>query len=281
MSDRIKDVFFDYDGTWYVGREGALGPWLSDACHAGPPSAALARDLEQHCLSNKGDKTLLRITINLLRPIPMEGFRISVITEKEGKTTAYLRAEMFSRQGNLCAVATSLHQRLVDIGPVPTIPDVTPDKKALDDFFQHGEKSAYSLEGRRLFPSDAGFAKAVDVVSAEPGNQDPLEVKTPGSRTIWLRTPQLIAEEKMSGFQSLCPLADCGNGFAANAGLDEFRYMNTDLTISMHRAPESEWLASTAQSHWGEQSHGASYATLFDERGSVGSAIQTLYIQKA
>ena len=272
-SDQSNDVFFDYDGHWYVGRIAAQGPWMPEACHAGPPTAALARELEMHCSNTGIEKQLLRMTINLLRPIPMDGFCVSVTTEKEGRSAAYLRAEMHNRDGKLCAVVTSLHQALNDIGKVPTVSIPPPDLKVLQDYKSNGEQSDYA---RSMFPAVEGFASSIDVVCADPSDDsgdDP-------HRTIWMRTPQLIAEEKMSPFQSICPIADCGNGFTANAGIDSFRFMNTDLTISIHRLPSSQWLASRALSHWGELGYGAAFASLFDELGSIGMAAQTLLIQK-
>lgn len=272
-----NQAFFDFDGDWYVGREAAMGPWMPEACHAGPPTAAFAREFERHCA-----KQILRMTINLLRPVPMIGFRIAVEIEKEGRSSAYLRAQMFDRENNLCAVATSLHQLVSDLGDIPTVTVLPPSKLALDDYAINGNQSPYSVLGRKLFPSTKGFAAAVDIVCSDLSdryNDGSSEETT--QRSIWMRTPRLIVEEPLSPFQSMCPLSDCGNGFTAHATVDEYRYMNTDLTISMHRKPASTWLASTARSHWGPKGYGASYATLFDEHSSVGSAMQTLLIQKS
>ena len=257
---------------WYIGQDGARGPWMPEACHAGPPTAALAREFERNC-----EKQLLRMTVNLIRPVPMSGFRISVVTEKEGRSSAYLRAEIFDRDNNRCALATSLHQLVSDLGDVPTVSIKAPNKEVLEDYAFRGSSSPYSKVGREYFPSQVGFAAAVDIISCELDDGYGVERS---ERSIWMRTPQLIAEENMSPFQSLCPLSDCGNGFTAHATIDEYRYMNTDLTISMHRKPVSAWLASTARSHWESTGYGASYATLFDKQGSVGVALQTLLIQK-
>ena len=74
-------------------------------------------------------------------------------------------------------------------------------------------------------------------------------------------------------------LADCGNATSRNANLDTVTFVNPDLTIVLHRLPESEWHASSAISFWEPTGIGLSQATLFDEKGPVGVASQTLLIQ--
>ena len=56
-------------------------------------------------------------------------------------------------------------------------------------------------------------------------------------------------------------------------------FVNPDLTIILHRLPESEWLASSAISFWEPTGIGLSQATLFDEKGPIGVASQTLLVQ--
>jgi len=254
-----------------------MGPWAVEACHAGPPTAALARAFEQFCLQHHIDKQLLRMTVNLLRPVPMSGFRIEVSAEKLGRSSAYLAAKLFDRDNKVCALATSLHQIELQLGETPTIAAAAPNPLAIEDFEQHGEQSRYYQRGQTLFPSKQGFVRAVNTLSAS------LEETYHGDnpkRAVWMRTPQLIEEESLSAFQSICPLADCANGFAANGSIEDFQFMNTDLTISMHRKPRGAWLASSAQSFWQSTGYGASYATLYDRDGAIGMAMQSLLIKK-
>lgn len=80
-------------------------------------------------------------------------------------------------------------------------------------------------------------------------------------------------------FQSICPLSDCGNGISRNLELNELSFVNPDITIALHRLPESEWLASSAVSHWQSNGIGLAHATLFDEIGAVGVALQSLVLR--
>ena len=47
----------------------------------------------------------------------------------------------------------------------------------------------------------------------------------------------------------------------------------------LHRLPESEWLASKGISFWEPTGIGSTAATLYDERGAIGAALQSLVIR--
>ena len=56
-----------------------------------------------------------------------------------------------------------------------------------------------------------GFRDAVEI------RYPPGEDNTPGATTAWMRTVPLLADEPVTPFQRICPLADCGNAFARHA----------------------------------------------------------------
>lgn len=260
MSSDRKAFFSIRDGECFVGNDGARGPWSADACHAGPVTGLIVRALEQVVM----DKQLVRITTDYARPVPMAGFRIDTDVTRSGRAAATGSATLTDADGKVCATATSLHLVKADFGSLPTTDikgpsrkDATPGKFAV-------EHAHHEL---------AFFRDAIEV-AYPPG-----ESNSPGPTTLWMRTPPLLDNEVPSPFQSICPLADCGNGTSRNAELTDATFVNPDLTIVLHRLPESEWLASSAVSFWEPTGIGMSRATLFDERGPVGCALQTLLIQ--
>ena len=52
-----------------------------------------------------------------------------------------------------------------------------------------------------------------------------------------MRTVALLPDEEGSGLQRICPLADCGNAVSRNAEAERYAFMNTDLTVLLHRQP--------------------------------------------
>ena len=66
------------------------------------------------------------------------------------------------------------------------------------------------------------------------------------------------------------------------AGLDWRRYVfiNPDLTLYVHRLPEGEWIG--LEAHTIAEPHGLGIADdrLHDERGYIGRAVQSLFIDE-
>jgi hypothetical protein len=100
-----------------------------------------------------------------------------------------------------------------------------------------------------------------------------------GPTTAWMRTSPLLPGEAPSPFQRICPLADCGNALGRHRDPSEMRFVNADLTVALHRDPVGEWLGSRAVGYWEPDGIGLADALLFDDRGPVGRALQTLVLR--
>jgi Acyl-CoA thioesterase C-terminal domain/Acyl-CoA thioesterase N-terminal domain len=251
------------DGAWFVPTEYARGPWLPDACHAGPPAALLARAME-HTVA---EQRLARITVELMRPIPMRGFRVRASIAKRGRSVSSSEAELYDDAG-IYARASGLHLRTLGELEVTTAAVASPDFSA-------------SVEGPFPVPTTAhgltGFNASVEC------RYDPSAVGGRGGpTTMWMRTKvPLLADEEPSPFQRICPLADCLNGISYNGWLDEVWFMNADLTLSLHRDPVGEWFCAQAISHWEPTGVGLADGALFDVEGPVGRATQSLLLSPA
>lgn len=260
MSD-TKLAFFSVDADgWFVGNSGARGPWNADACHAGPVAGLLARTAE----STVDGKQLVRLTINFIRPIPMQGFKIESQITRAGRTVSITSAILVDRAGKTCANASSLHLAIDDVRGIPDHAAPAPPRKGSKPGVFALQNAAHGLPF---------FSHAIDV------EYPPGEDCHPGPTTTWMRVPPILENEIPSPFQRACPLADCGNGLSRIMEVGEMSFINPDLTLVLHRPPESDWLASRTVSHWESSGIGLAQADLFDEMGRVGVALQTLIIR--
>jgi len=81
----MTNAFFtSVDNQWFEPTSHTRGPWDVNACHAGPPTGLLARAAELAL----PDKRLVRITVDLIRPIPFSGFSVSANVTRSGKTVS-------------------------------------------------------------------------------------------------------------------------------------------------------------------------------------------------
>ncbi len=253
--------FFVTDGERFVASDYARGPWNPEACHAGPPTGLLARAAEQLV----PDKQLVRITVELIRPVPMAGFRIRAAIEHDGRQVVTTATHLEDEDGQVRVRAKGLH--LAPTADEHEFPTVSIDTPPLAHSRPGGFPIATTLHGL------TGFRSGVSM--RYPPGQD----RRPGPTTAWMRTIPLLAGEEPSPFQRICPLADSGNAIGRNAEPDEVGFVNPDLTVVLHRPPEGLWLGSEAVSFWQPTGIGLADALLFDHRGTVGRALQTLLLR--
>lgn len=247
------------DGV-FVGNDPARGPWSADHCHAGPVTGLVARAAEREI---GPQKMLTRLTLDILRPLPLAGLVVAVQPTRNTRTLATTSVTVHDLAGTLCVQASSMHLVRKDLGNVPTAPVEPLDLAAAEpgDFTIGAGLHDRPYFGQFLdvaYPPGFGFG--------------------PGPKTMWMRTPRLLEGEDPSPVQSICALADCGNGISWNARPSEMGFMNTDLTLNIHREPQSDWLASDSVSHWHGTGIGMSQSVLHDTHGPIATALQTLVL---
>lgn len=238
------------------------GPWSADACHAGPPTGLLARASERLFPGQR----LVRLTVDLVRPIPHAGFTIVAEATRTGRTVSTSSLAIVDAHGKVVVTAGAMHVAEGQHFHVPTTPHPIPDL-------------AEAVPGR--FPIAQGAHDLPMFTGAVEVRYPPGDDHEPGPTRMWMRTLPLLPDEEPSGFQRICPLADCGNAVSRNAEAGEYAFMNTDLTVLLHREPVGEWFGMESVSRWEPSGHGVSDSLLFDEQGLVGRALQTLFIQPA
>lgn len=258
-----KSFFTSPDGLWFQPTEHTRGPWDEQACHAGPPTGLLARAVERLFPEHR----LTRLTVNLQRAVPFDGFHVQARVVRQGRTVCMSEAELLDRSGKIIITAAGMHLRPAE--PVDDMPSYhknmgTPEQAEKGPF-----PIQSTLHGQPAF-NGAGVAVRY------PKGQD----NTPGPTRAWLKTVPLLDTETASPFQRICPLADCGNAFGRNAEPQDVTFMNTDLTLVLHRDPIGEWLGTDSVGYWEDNGIGLADALLFDASGVVGRAMQTLVLRK-
>jgi hypothetical protein len=135
-------------------------------------------------------------------------------------------------------------------------------------------------------PSD-GVLQTVTPEGWLPGFVDAMEwrwlaggLAEPGPATAWLRQRvPLVEGEDPSPLQRLMVVADSANGVAAPLDLRAWLFVNTELTVHLHRAPVGEWMGMQAHTVVGPSGLGTVSALLHDERGHTGRSGQALIVR--
>ena len=90
----------------------------------------------------------------------------------------------------------------------------------------------------------------------------------------------LVAGEEVTPLQRVLVAADSGNGVSAALDWRRYLFINVDLSVHLHRMPEGEWVCLDAITLPEPDGVGMADSALFDERGPIGRAVQTLLVDE-
>jgi len=102
-----------------------------------------------------------------------------------------------------------------------------------------------------------------------------------GRGVAWLRLHrQVLPGRDPSPLARAAAAADVGNAVSArrDPGLPRISFVNADLSLSLSRLPEGEWIRLEAEGRWEATGIGWVTAEMADERGSVGRVSNALVL---
>jgi hypothetical protein len=265
----VPDSFYEPDGDSFISTELTRGPWDPSAQHAGPPAALIGREVERLGNGRIGGPDgppaqIGRITYEVLRSVPIGPVRVEADIIRPGRRVEMFGATLTDETGEALMRAQGWRLRVEDVSfdppqgySIESPPG--PDSGNPGEFFPTGYDVGYHTAMDYRFISGA-FIEA-------------------GPATVWMRMGvPLIPGEQPSPLQRVLAAADSGNGVSAALDWRRFLFINVDLTVHLHRAPEGEWVCLEAVTLPESNGIGMADTRLHDERGPIGRAVQTLLV---
>jgi acyl-CoA thioesterase len=97
--------------------------------------------------------------------------------------------------------------------------------------------------------------------------------------TAWMRPRVALVEgETPSPLQRLLAVADSASGLAVVLDPTRYTFVNADLTVAVHRAPEGDWVGLDAATVAEAHGVGQTRARLWDARGAIGVSLQNCLV---
>jgi acyl-Coa thioesterase superfamily protein/acyl-CoA thioesterase superfamily protein len=259
----VADAFFVSRGDLLVPSELTRGPWDPGAQNAGPPAGLVGRALEAH--PGAEGTHIGRVTLDILRPIPIAPLRAQVRTLRAGRSAELLEASVSAEDGDELVRASAWRLRTAPLDlprpPEAERPPPGPDQGLEEPFFPTGPDIGYHTAMEYRFVTGAFLDE--------------------GPATVWMRMRgPLVAGEAPSPLCRLLVAADAGNGVSAVLDWRRFVFINTDLTVHMSRLPDGEWVCLDAVTIPEPTGVGLADTALYDERGRIGRATQTLFVRE-
>ena len=255
---RVTDAFYVADGDGYVATEHTRGPWSPKHQHGGPPTALIAHVVQRMA----PELRLARITVDFLRPVPIDRVAVRVEPVRAGAKVQRFAATLL-HDGNAAARATLTLVRPTGVD-VPTMRD--------DEQLPPPERS--SPFQFPFFREACGYHTAMESRLA-------LGTFGRGRVAIWMRQRvALLPDTVPSPVERVLVAADTGSGVSAGIEHTSHTGINFDLTVALHRTLEGEWVGLDSVSSYEPAGIGLANTRILDVRGPVGHALQGLVIER-
>jgi Thioesterase-like superfamily len=259
------DAIYRVDGDRVVVSPDAAGPWNPTMQHGSAPAALVvwaAEAIPTKTLPTKTSMRIARVTIDLMRPVPLAPLTLKTEVLREG------------RKIQLCG-------RLLADGVVVVAATVLKIRKEAQALPSEVGDLPVSLPGPAAsYPEPADFSASpfVKTMSLRAARG---RFGVPGAGAIWYRVQRpLIEGFAVSQAMRAVVAADFANGTAAALDFRDWTFLNADLTVSMTREPVGEWILLDGESWIGPDGAGLAMARLADEHGYFGRAAQSLVVEK-
>ena len=260
----MSSLYTPASGDRWLPDEATRGPWDPAAQHGGA-AAALVGGLIERVDPGREAMRVVRLTVELVRPVPLTELRSEVEVVRGGKRVQLVAARLFAGDDLVVrALGLRLRRDATSLAPAGE-PEPAPAGPP---------EAARELRLEHVQPGQAMFGHEGVDLRYERGDWG----SGPAFTWIALRMP-VIAGEEPSPLQRALAAADFGNGVSAVLDWDRWAFVNPDLTVYLERDPVGSWIGLDARTRLGADGTAVAESALYDERGRFGRAVQALLVQ--
>jgi hypothetical protein len=260
----VAAPLFEPAGDGFSAAQSTRGPWDARMMHGAPVSALLARAIER--TQPGGDLAVTRLTVEFLGGVPIGPVAVATSLAKPGRRFQIVDATL-DAGGRRACLARAVRLRRADIpgaaaaAPVPASPALPPPEA--------GEPLApFAEPGRELFHPDATDVRHV---AGKVGS---------GHAVAWIRMRgDLLPGEPPSPLARAVAAADFANGLSHVLPLGDWTFVNTELTVHLHRHPQGEWIGLDARTVSDASGIGLATGVLHDLGGPCGVCAEALFVE--
>lgn len=257
-------LFVDLGDDHYQATEFSIGPWSRDALHGGAPSALVAGRLQRAvAAADMGDFVPARLSVELLRPVPLSPLRVTTTIRRPGRKVAVADATLTTEDGTIVVSSTlsCIRREQLDHDKPPS--EAPPAPPA----------SGVPLTDERTGPlAFHSYATEHRFVTGRFDERGPA--------TDWIRLMVPVLDGRTpTPLERVAAASDFGNGISGLFSFQEMLYLNPDLTVFLLREPVGEWVGLDAVTRLGPVGVGWAESLLFDADGPIGRAVQTLLLE--
>jgi hypothetical protein len=245
-----RDPFFTRDGARLVPNACAAGPWTAGSLHGRVVIGLLAAEIERL----HGDPAYMpaRLTVDMHRSPSLEPLEVVTSVVRDGHRIKVIDAELISEGKSAGRATCQLLRRTANApGQVWTGPEW--EIPLPQDIPDPGDVPATMFGMWSLRP-----------ISGQIG--------VFGQRRTWMReVRELVGGEPLTPFARVAVGVDYASPLA-NASDQGLGYINSDVTLYLHRLPAGEFVGFESVTHGATDGVAIGECHLYDEQGRIGWA---------
>ena len=240
-----------------------IGPWDPGLQHAGPPAALLLRGAER-ASGIEGGQTV-RLAFDIFAPVPVGPVHVRSSVVRPGRRLELVEAVLTAADERPLMRLSAWRMRTRADGAAGAQPSSHPAPAPPEDS---------RPEDAEWFRQDIASHRALEWRFAAGS------FNAPGPAVAWTRPCcELVAGEPMTPLQHLLVMTDAASGVSAELDWTSATFANVDLTLSLHRPPQGDWLGMDAATVLGGTGAAQCFAVLFDGEGSIGRSAASLFVE--
>ena len=244
------EPFFRRDGDRFIPNPISRGPWNPTSLHGRVVIGLLGREIERR----HGDADYLpaRLTVDMYRLPDLSPIEVVTRVVRDGRRIKVIDAEFVSGGTPMARATCQLLRRTENpAGRIWTTPPWTAPRP--------GDIAPLESSQQPL-----GGMWTILPISGAMGSQ--------GQRRLWMTERRaLIEDEPWTPFSRVAVSCDFASPFA-NAGDEGLAYINSDVTLYLHRLPATEWIGYEVVNHGATDGIAVGECFVHDEQGPIGSA---------
>lgn len=253
-----KKPFFETRGEGFQPMPVCAGPWDPNSLHGRVVAGLLAFEIER--LHGEPDLQPARLTVDLYRLPGFSTVEVTTNRMRDGRRIRVVDAEFISGGVSVGRATCQLLRR----SEMPTGRAWTRDN--------WDAPSPGDIEPPPDTNHALGGMWATRPISGA--------FSADGPRRLWMsEVRELVGGRDLTPWQRVALAADFCSPFA-NAGVDGLGFINTDITLYLHRLPETEWIGFEVVNHQSADGVAIGECYLYDEVGPIGSSAVTALAQR-
>jgi hypothetical protein len=218
--------------------------------------------------------------LELLRPVGLGPHRVEATDTRAGRKVQLAQAELNDATNDTTvARARAVRIRILEGAAAAELAALTPDGLATD-LAETAPATSPTPRGGQAPPGFRPDEPPAFHNRAVEHDFTHGHLARPGPATDWIRLViGVVPDETPSPLQRVVAAADFGNGISATLDFATHTFVNPDLTVTLHRLPEGEWVCIDARTRLGTPGIAVAEANLSDRLGPIGRSVQTLVVE--